>query len=84
MLGAAHGVGRVGGQHLADDEPVEQMADGGQVLLDGRLGGRGLQRLDVGRDVDRLDIGDLGQAISFEPGEERAGVAGRYRFRSAD
>jgi hypothetical protein len=33
----AHRMGRIGGQDLADDEPVEQHADRGKVLLDGRL-----------------------------------------------
>ena len=38
MRGPAHGVGRVGRENLADDEPVEQHADRRQVLLGGRLG----------------------------------------------
>ena len=73
MLGPAHGVRRVDGEDLADDQPVEQHADRGEVLLDGRLGGRGLQRLDIGGDVDRLDVDELDDAVLLEPGEEMAG-----------
>ena len=36
---------RVGGEDLADDQPVEQHADRGEVLFDGRLRGGRLQRL---------------------------------------
>ena len=72
MLRAAHRMRRVGREHLADDQPVEQHADGGEVLLDRRLGGGFLQRLDIGGDVQRLDVGELGDAVLFEPGEERA------------
>jgi hypothetical protein len=72
-----------GREHLADDEPVEQHADRGQMLLDGRLRGvalldgaiarvRHLQRLQIGGDVKRLDIGELPDAMLLEPGEERA------------
>ena len=37
MLGSAHRMGRVGRDDLSGDQPVEQHADGGQVLLDRRL-----------------------------------------------
>jgi hypothetical protein len=59
VLGPAHGMRRIDCEDLADDQPVEQHADRGQVQLNGRLGVRGLQRLDVGRDMDRLDFGEL-------------------------
>jgi len=73
---------RVDGEDLADDEPVEQHADRGQMLLDGRPRGRALpdgaiagiqyrQRLQIGGDVERLDIGQLANAVLLEPGEER-------------
>ena len=66
MLGPAHRVRRVGGENLADDQPVEQHTDRGQVLLDCRSGGsalpygsiaglRHLQRLDIGSDMEGLD-----------------------------
>jgi hypothetical protein len=47
VLGAAH---RMGG----DGEDPD--ADGGEVLLDGRLGQFGAERLDIGRDMERLDV----------------------------
>ena len=72
VLRSAHRMRRIDRQHLADDEPVEQHAHRGEVLLDGRLGGGVLQRLDIGRDMQRLDIDELGDAALFEPGEERA------------
>jgi hypothetical protein len=44
-------VGRIGGDHLARDQPVEQHADGGEVLLDRRLLKILADRLDMGGDV---------------------------------
>jgi hypothetical protein len=72
---------RVDGEDLADDQPVEQHADRGQVLLDGRLGrcalfhGRTpgvahLQRLQIRGDMERLDIRELADAVLLEPEEE--------------
>jgi hypothetical protein len=55
---------------LADDEPVEQHADRGQVLLDGRLGGCRLQHLYIGGDVNRFDVGKLADLVLLDPGEE--------------
>src|SRR6516165_8154454 len=49
-------------EDLADDEPIKQHANGREVLLDGRLGGRRLQSLDVGGDVHGLDISELADA----------------------
>jgi len=72
VLGSAHRVGRVHGQHLADDQPIEQHADGGEVLLDRRLGRRLLQHLDIGGDVHGLDIGQLTDAVLLDPAEEVA------------
>jgi hypothetical protein len=37
VLGAAHRGGGIAGEDAAGDEPIEQHADGGEVLLDGRL-----------------------------------------------
>jgi hypothetical protein len=37
VLRAADRVGRIGGDDLAGDQPVEQHADSGEVLLDRRL-----------------------------------------------
>ena len=72
VLRPAHRMGRVCGKDLADHQPVEQHTDGGQVLFYGRLGVRGLQRLDIGGNVDRLDIGELVDPVLLKPGEEVA------------
>ena len=50
VLRPADGARRVHRKNLADDEPVEQHPDCGQVLLDRRRRARGLQFLDVGGD----------------------------------
>ena len=42
---------RIGRDDLARDQPVEQHADGGEVLLDRRLLEILAERLDVGGDV---------------------------------
>ncbi len=42
---------RIGRDDLAGDQPVEQHANGRQVLLDGRLLEILAQRLDIGGDV---------------------------------
>src|SRR5271166_2614443 len=52
------------------DQPVEQHADGGKVLLDRRLLEILPKRLDIGRDMQRLDIGDLADLVVIAPGEE--------------
>jgi hypothetical protein len=41
-------------------------------MLCRRFGGRRLQRLDIGRDMEGLDIGELANPVLIEPGEERA------------
>jgi hypothetical protein len=70
VLGAAHGVGRVQRHDLADDEPIEEHADGGQVLLHGRLGMGAAELLDVAGDVDRLDPLQVREAFVLAPGRE--------------
>ena len=68
-------MGGIGCDDLADDQPVEQHADGGEVLLDGRLLEVLAERLDVGRDMHRLDVGELAELVALAPGEEApAGV----------
>ena len=52
------------------DQPVEQHADGGEVLLDRRLLKILAERLDIGGDVQRLDIGNLADLVMVAPGEE--------------
>ena len=63
---------RIDGEDLPDDEPVEEHADGSQMLLDCRLRGRCLQGLDIGGNVQRLDIGELADPMPLNPGEEVA------------
>jgi hypothetical protein len=72
MFGPAHRMRRVGGEDLADDEPIEQHANGRQVLLHRRLGSGRLQRLYIGGDMDRLDVGELAELVLLDPGEEVA------------
>ena len=67
VLGPPHGRRRVHRQDLADDEPVAEHADGGQVLLDrGRRPGVGP---DVGRHVQRRDCLER-QAARLAPGQK--------------
>jgi hypothetical protein len=54
----------------AGDQPIEQHADGGKVLLDGRLRHSLLERLYIGGDVERLDIDQRPDPGGIEPGEE--------------
>ena len=79
-------MGRIGGDDLAGDQPVEQHADGGEVLLDRRLFEILAERLDIGGDVQRLDIGDLADLVPVAPGEEPHGgvVIGLPRVLVAD
>jgi hypothetical protein len=65
-------VRRVDGEDLPDHEPVEQHTDRGEVQFDGRLGGRRLQNLYIGRDMDRLDVCELADLVLLDPGEEVA------------
>ena len=70
VLRAADRMRRIGGDDLADDQPVEQHADGGEVLLDRRLLEILAERLDIGGDVQRLDVGELADPVMVAPGEE--------------
>jgi hypothetical protein len=70
VLRPADGVRRVGCEHAAADEPVEQHSDCCQVLLNRRLLEIFSQGLDVGGDVQRLDVGQLTDPVSLAPGEE--------------
>jgi hypothetical protein len=56
-------VRRVGGDDLARHQPVEQHADRGEVLLDRRLLEILPKTLDIGGDVQRLDVGDLANLV---------------------
>jgi hypothetical protein len=55
---------------LAGDQPVEQRADGRQMLLDRRFLEIPAKRLDIGRHVQRLDVGKLADAAVLATGEE--------------
>jgi 2,4-dienoyl-CoA reductase-like NADH-dependent reductase (Old Yellow Enzyme family) len=46
----------IGGDDLAGDQPIDQHADGGQVLIDRRLLKILTERFDVGGDMQRLDV----------------------------
>ena len=75
VLGPTDRMGGIDSDHLADDEPVEQHADRGEVLLDGRLLEILAERADVSRDMHGLDRNQLVKAFQFAPGEEApAGV----------
>ena len=71
MLRAMHRMRRIGCDDLAGHEPIEQHADRGQVLLDCRLRHGFLQALNIGRDVQRLDVGQLADPVTVAPGEKQ-------------
>ena len=70
VLRPAHRVGGIDRENLPDDEIIEQHPDRGEMLLDGRLFELARHRLDIGPDMDRLDRGELVEAIGVAPGEE--------------
>ena len=47
---------RVLGNDLADDKPVKEHPDGGEVLFDAGLGKYRAELLYISGDVDRLDL----------------------------
>ena len=63
-------MGGIRGDHLADDKPVEQHPDRGEVLLDARLFETAAHRFDVGRDMHRLDVDQLREAARVALGED--------------
>ncbi len=69
---AAHRVRRVHLEDVAGHQPVEQHPQRRQMLLDRRRREAALQILDEGGDVERLDVGELGQAVRLAPGGEAA------------
>ena len=75
MPGPLDGMGGVVRHDLADDQPVEQHPDRGELLLDRGRGVRAAQLLDPGGDMDRPDRRQA-QAHLPAPGEEAPGGAG--------
>ena len=73
MLRAVDRVDRVSGNDLAGDQPVEQHADGRQMLLDRRFLEIFSQHFDVGRDMYRFDVVDAAEMVVLAPGKEPVG-----------
>ncbi len=70
VLRPAHGVGRVHGENLAHYHPIEQHPQRGQPLLDRGLGMLPELVFDEGGHVNRLDLGEILDAMhSTERGE---------------
>jgi hypothetical protein len=75
VLRPAHSMRRVDREDLADDQPIEQHPHRGQVLLNCRpgrdalfhsrtAGGRDLERFDIRRDMEGLDIDERADAVA--------------------
>ena len=75
VLRTADGGGRVHLQDLADDQVVEEHADGGEVLLHARSVERLPELLDVGGDEHRLQLLQ-GKPVDVAPVEEPPGRPG--------
>jgi hypothetical protein len=56
----------IGGDDLAGDQPIDQHADGGQVVIDRRLLKILTERFDVGGDMQRLDVSDLADLVPVD------------------
>src|SRR5260221_12655416 len=69
MLGPAHGRGRVRGHDLTYDEPVEQLPEGGELLLHARRRDVFQQSLDIRDNVKGSDSGQR-QVARLTPSEE--------------
>ena len=70
VLGPAYRAGRIDRDHLADHQPVEQMAERGELLFDGRRGDFPAQGFNPGGDMERLHGGERTHAVRLAPGEE--------------
>ena len=81
----AHGGGRVGEHHLAGHQPIEEAADGGQMLLDRGGAIPALHVFDVGGHRDRGNLCKR-EPVRVAPGEEPRHGRGvcRARVRVAD
>ena len=67
---AAHGMGRINLNNVADDQPVEQHPERGEMLLDRWRRQFGLQILYESGDVKRLHAGKLVDVFLAAPGGE--------------
>ncbi len=76
---SAHGRGRIVRHDLAGDEPVEQVADRRELLLDGRRRRRLRLQFDLGRHMQRLHDGNRRHAGA---GASREKVTGRASIRT--
>jgi glyoxylase-like metal-dependent hydrolase (beta-lactamase superfamily II) len=65
---ALDGCGRIALQHPTRHQPVETLADGGQVLLDGGRCAR--KRLDISGDNDGIDGLEIIDPPALAPGQE--------------
>ena len=77
---------RVNRNYLAGDQPVEQHADTGEMLLDRGRFHPLAQALDLLSDVDRLDLIERADPAHVAPAQKRGGGAPvrRARVRIAD
>lgn len=75
---ASHRRRRIHGEEAADHQPVEEHPDRRQVLFHGGRGERSLQALDVGHDVERLDVP---QPLGRDPRLAARGVVPREEPR---
>jgi hypothetical protein len=75
VLRASDRRGRIRGHDLADHQPIEQHADGGEMLLDRGLGESSTEQFDVRRDVDRFNVDKVFQIISPAPAGELPNTA---------
>src|SRR3546814_5970148 len=71
-LRPAHRRGRVRRHDLACHQPVEQVAHGRELLLDGGRAHLASQRLDPGRDMKRLQAGERCDAARRYPSQKRS------------
>ena len=85
MTRPAHRRRRIHRHDLAGDQPVEQVADGGKMLLD--CGSREIAALDLdpARHMQGLDLGQGSDAPTLAPGEKlahrpRVGAPGMSRL----
>ena len=77
---------RVNGNYLAGDQPVEQHADAGEMLLDGGCRHTPAELLYIGGDMHRLDFIEPANSLLLAPMEKLdSGTAvRRARVRIAD